>query len=200
MTMFATKAKKIKPSGIPRYEPIPVKKPPYLEEIIRKQKAFEDRMRRQQENLRKVQQKMAEDAAKMSQRHYAPTDPPKAITRASVIVEAVCKAISAAFDWDVPIVPADLATKERGAKQVLGRAMCAMLLRDMTTLSWPWIVRSYGKPGHAQAIESAARIRAGIEADLSVSEWIPTRTSGCQQSGYVKLRSLVAEARRLATS
>lgn len=201
--MVAGKAKKIAPTGIPKYEPIPVKPPAWMAETIRLRERAERgramRLRRQEEAARAHRELEAARLAKIAKRYQGlAAEKDIKITRAIYIVESVCEVVSEAFSWDDPITIQDLATKGRSAQAVLARSMCALLLREMTILSWPMIVKAYGKNGHAQAIESSMRLRAGLDADLDVASW--KKISLCQQACKVKLRDLVENARRRAES
>jgi chromosomal replication initiator protein len=91
---------------------------------------------------------------------------PSSPTRAAkpVRIDSIISHTCAALAVDV----ADLSGKTRHPRVVTARALITTLARQMTTLSYPEIARSIGRPNHSTVITAFQRFAKQLEADEAV--------------------------------
>ncbi len=85
---------------------------------------------------------------------------PRAFTRPvriETIITQTCRFLS--------VDPADLSARTRHKRVVLARALITHLARQFTTMSYPEIARSIGRPNHSTVITAYQRLAAQIAAD-----------------------------------
>lgn len=80
--------------------------------------------------------------------------------RVEAIIAHTCAALA--------IESTDLSGKTRHKRVVLARAVITHLARQMTTLSYPEIARSLGRPNHSTVITAHQRLARQIETDESI--------------------------------
>ena len=82
---------------------------------------------------------------------------PQIPVRISTVVDVVCEQLG--------VARADLMSRSRHRRVVLGRALVAYLGRDMTTHSYPEIARELGRPYHSSVHTAEQRFKKQLEAN-----------------------------------
>jgi chromosomal replication initiator protein len=81
--------------------------------------------------------------------------------RKPVKVQAICSHVCA----ELGVALEEVYGRGRHARVVLARSMCAVLSRELTTMSFPEIARGMGRPGHSSVVTACKRMGAQIKAD-----------------------------------
>jgi chromosomal replication initiator protein len=109
----------------------------------------------------------------------APSKPSRPV-QAAAVLECVCEHLQVELS--------EMLGRSRHRRVVLARSLCAYLLRELTTLSFPEIAERMSRPNHSTIITACQRLRGQLERDERVSSG-----PGLPE---VSLRALVEELKR----
>ncbi|CAN5754147.1 hypothetical protein BH11PLA1_BH11PLA1_08170 [soil metagenome] len=98
----------------------------------------------------------------------------------AAIIERVCTTLD--------VVAAELASKGRHVRVVLARAVCTLLARRLTSMSYPEIARSLGRPNHSTVITAHRRLDRQIALNVQID--------GVHEPLGVLCARLIAEMKR----
>jgi chromosomal replication initiator protein len=110
--------------------------------------------------------------------------------RMTHIIDEVCRALR--------VETSELFGKGRHKRVVLARSMCATLGRSLTTMSYPEIARSLGRPNHSTVITAVKRLERQMSGDAtsSVGLYLGNDLDGlAAELGGMNLRTLAEQLR-----
>jgi chromosomal replication initiation ATPase DnaA len=96
----------------------------------------------------------------------------------NIIIEETCRALR--------VQPHNLYSTERHHRLGVARGLATMLMRELTTLSYPEIAKRLNRPNHSSVITAEERVNRQIESGLAIG---PESDRVNASTVYVRVRT-----------